>query len=99
MRQELSAAERGMKEAEFLDRAKQALSDAQQRCQLRYAPEIRERARELAGLPSASSPDWLAGAQMRAHDTADSRQREQLGAEQRKSDAACHLTAGHQTSP
>lgn len=93
LRQELSAAERGMKEAEFLDRAKQALSDAQQRCQLRYEPEIRQRAQELAGLPSASSPDWLAGAQLRANDTANSRQREQLAAEQRKSDAEKALRA------
>ena len=60
---------------------------------MRFEPEIRERASELADLPSASSPDSLAGAQRRAHDTADACQREQLAADQRKTGAESALRA------
>jgi hypothetical protein len=87
LRRDLEAAERGMTEAGNLDRAREALSDTQQRRDSRYEPEALERARALADLAAASSSDWLAGTQRRARDTARDREREQLAAEQRKMDA------------
>lgn len=95
--QELSAAERGMREAELLDRANKELSKAQRRCD-RYEAEVLTRAAELSRLPAASSPDSLVGAQQRARDAAVLRQREQLQADQRKENAESQLKAAQPTA-
>ena len=84
LRDELSAAERGMIEAEILDRANQTLSQAIARGD-RYDPSVRQRAHELAALPAASSPDSLMGAQRRARNAAEACMSEQLTAEHAES--------------
>lgn len=81
LRNELSAAERGMIEAELLDRAKRDLSQAISRRDDRYDTHIVQRAEELALLPAASSADSLSGAQRRARDAAATREKERVAAE------------------
>ena len=81
LREELSAAERGMVEAELLDRANQALSQAISRRDNRYDAHILQRAEALAVLPSASSAESLNGAQRRAADAAAACEKERVAAE------------------
>lgn len=87
LRRDLEAAERGMAEAESLDRAQLALSGAQQHLNSRHEHDAVERARVLADLPAASSSEWLAGTQRRARDAALAWERGKLAAEQQKSNA------------
>lgn len=83
LRRELATAEAGLREADVLDRARIALSEAHNRAE-RYAPPIRERAAELSLLPASSSPESLDGAQRRARNDAEFHQRERLAAEHRR---------------
>lgn len=83
LRQELSSAERGMVEADNLDRAKQAVSEAQENSKRRFDAPVLERAGELSILPAASSSDSLNFAQRRARETLTSTRRAQVDAEHR----------------
>ena len=92
LRQELSTAERGMQEAEWLDRAKAELSKAQGRAN-NFDAHVLARAAELSVLPAASSSDSLVAAQRRARETADVGHHAKLRAEQHKSTAEADLRA------
>lgn len=95
LRQELSAAERGMVEADQLDRAKVAVSEAQDRAK-RFDAPVLVRAGELSVLPAASSSDSLTSAQRWAQETATSTRRAQNDAEYRASLAETEL---HKAQP
>jgi hypothetical protein len=97
LRADLSAAERGMIEAELLDRAKQAVSQAMSRRD-GYDSPVLERAEALAGTPAASSLDSLIGAQRRARDAAAECDRELVAAEHRSTVADKELHAAQPTS-
>lgn len=90
LREELSAAERGMIEAELLNRAQRALTDVLGR-RRRFEPSIWERAEILAATTAASSEETLFGAQRRARDAATAAERGLLTAEQRLKTAEADL--------
>ncbi len=90
LRQELSSAERGMVEADNLDRAKAAVSAAQVRSE-RFDAPVLARAGELSVLPAASSSDSLNFAQRRARETVTSTRHAQNDAEYRVKSAESEL--------
>jgi hypothetical protein len=80
LRDELTAAEQGLVEAEFLNRAQQSLNAAIERRD-RFTRPVLDRAGELAVTTSASSRDSLIGAQRRARSDAAQAEKERLRAE------------------
>lgn len=98
LRNELSAAERGMVEAELLDRAEIALSQAISRRDYRYDAEILQRAEEMTLLPAASSTDSLNGAQRRAQATAAACERDRVAAKHAQTVADNEVRAAQPTA-
>ncbi|MFI5960445.1 hypothetical protein [Cryptosporangium sp. NPDC051539] len=80
LRDELSAAEHGLIEAEFLRRARQALADAVDRRD-RFATSTILRATQLADTTEASSRESLNGAQRQAHADATAAEKSRVRAE------------------
>jgi hypothetical protein len=80
LRDELTAAEQGLVEAEFLNRAQRRLNEASER-RGRFAPTVLHRAVELAASTAASSRESLTGAQHRARGNAAQAEKDRLRAE------------------
>ncbi|MFI0411654.1 hypothetical protein [Actinomadura sp. 3N508] len=97
LRDELSTAERGMVEAELLDRAERALGTAHGRRRLFEEP-VWKRAEVLATTTAASSRESLIGAQRRARDVSASREKERLAAEHRLKTAETDMRAAEPAS-
>jgi hypothetical protein len=97
LRNELSAAEQGMVEAELLNRAQRTLSDLSGRLK-RFDHQVIDRATALARSTSASSREALLGAQRRARDTASAAEKERIRAETEHEHAVAAVRAAEPTS-
>lgn len=80
LRNELTAAEQGLVEAEFLNRAQRRLNEAIDR-RGRFTQHVLDRAAELAVSTAASSRESLIGTQRRARAAAGEAEKERLRAE------------------
>jgi hypothetical protein len=97
LRNELTAAEQGLVEAEFLNRAQRRLNEAIER-RSRYGAPILDRASELAVSTAASSRESLTGAQRRARANAAQAEKNRLRAETEHDQATLALQAAAPTS-
>lgn len=87
LRNELAAAEQGMVEAEFLNRAQRQLNDAVARRD-RFDKPVLDKAERLAASTAASSRETLVHAQRQARDDATRTERDRLRAEAEREQAA-----------
>jgi hypothetical protein len=97
LRDELTAAEQGLVEAEFLNRAQRRLNQAIGR-RSRFEQPILDRASELAVSTAASSRESLIGAQRRARAGAAQAEKDRLRAETEHDQATLALQAAAPTS-
>ena len=97
LRDELTAAEQGLVEAEFLNRAQRKLNEAIER-RSRFEQPILDRASELAVSTAASSRESLIGAQRRARASAAQAEKDRLRAETEHDQATLTLQAAAPTS-
>lgn len=98
LRDELTAAERGMIEADVLDRAKRRVGEISGRLR-RHDPEATEHAEMLAGTMEAASPELRAAAQRRANQDAGDTESARLRALAERDSAQEAVRAAQPTKP